>query len=161
MAELVRRTRRNHALEHATVELLLEDGLRPPIGGYSIPAGFFIFGRVGTEELTQKAHEALRLLKEGETHLAISPYCGTNLATSALLAGALMSAILGPKRRRRYRRLPLALVAGIGAAIAGRPVGMALQRFTTLAAADNLEITGVHRLGSVREFSIHKVNTRS
>ncbi len=161
MAEPVKRTRRNHALEHATVELLLQDGLRPPIGGYSLPTGFFIFGRVGTEQLSQKAHEALRLLKGGEAQLAISPYCGTNLATSALLAGALMSAILGPKRRRNYRRLPLALVAGVGAAIVGRPLGMALQRFTTLAAADDLEITGVRRLGSIGKFSFHKVDTRS
>ena len=161
MAELFARTRRNHALEHATVELLLEDGFRPPIGGYSIPTGFFIFGRVGTEQLSQKAHEALRLLKEGEAQLAISPYCGTNLATSALLAGVLMSAILGPKRHRNYRRLPLAIVAGFGAAIVGRPLGMALQRFTTLAAADSLEITGVHRLGAIGEFTIHKVNTHS
>ena len=161
MAKLVARTRRNHALEHATVELLLEEGLRPPIGGYSIPSGFFIIGRVDTEQLSQKTHEALRLLKEGEAQMAISPYCGTNLATSALLAGFFMSAILGPKRRRNYRRLPLAIVAGLGAAIAGRPIGMALQRYTTLAAADTSEITGVIRLGSVGEFSIHKVSTRS
>ena len=161
MAEMVRRTRRNHALEHATVELLLEDGLVPPIGGYSIPNGFFVFGRVGTEQLTQKARDALRLLKEGESQLAISPYCGTNIATSVLLAGALMSAILGPKRSRNYRRLPLALAAAVGAAIVGRPIGMALQRYTTLAAADNLEITDVMRLGAIGEFAIHKVSTRS
>lgn len=161
MVEPIRRTRRNHALEHATVELLLQEGLGPPIGGYSIPTGFFIFGRVGTEQLTLKAYEALRLLKQGEKQLAISPYCGTNLATSVLLAGALMSVILGPKRRRNYRRLPLALVAGVGAAIVGRPLGMALQRFTTLAAADNLEITRVRRIGSIGEFSIHKVDTHS
>lgn len=161
MAELVARTRRNHALEHATVELLLEGGLRPPIGGYSIPTGFFIFGRVDTEQLSQKAHEALGRLKEGEAQLAISPYCGTNLAASALLAGVLISAILGPKHRRRYRRLPLAIAAGVGAAIVGRPIGMALQRYTTLAAAETLEITGVLRLGSLGEFSMHMVNTRS
>ena len=161
LVDLVARTRRNHALEHATVELLLEDGLRPPIGGYSMPSGFFIFGRVGTEQLSQKANEALRLLKEGEAQLAISPYCGTNLATSALLAGFLMSVILGPKRRRNYRRLPLAIAVGLGAAIVGRPIGMALQRYTTLAAADMLEITGVLRLGSVGEFSLHKVSAHS
>ena len=161
MVQLVKRTRRNHALEHATVELLLEDGLRPPLGGYSIPSGFFIFGRVGTEQLSSKAAEALRLLKEGEAQLAISPYCGTNLATSALLAGVLINAILGPKRRRNYRRLPLAIVAGVGAAMVGRPIGMALQKYTTLAAADELEITGVRRLASIGWFSIHKVSTHS
>ena len=161
MVQLVKRTRRNHALEHATVELLLEDGLRPPVGGYSFPSGFFIFGRVGTEQLSARAIEAQSLLDEGQARLAISPYCGTNLAASVLLAGVLINAILGPKRRRSYRRLPLAIVAGIGAAIVGRPIGMALQKYTTLAALDALEITGVHRLGSIGGFSIHKVSTHS
>ena len=45
----IERIRRNYALEHAAVALLLERGAKPPIGGYSTPAGFVLWakGRAG------------------------------------------------------------------------------------------------------------------
>ena len=36
--------RKNHGLEHATVSLLLERGTSAPMGGYSVPGGFIIWG---------------------------------------------------------------------------------------------------------------------
>ena len=94
----IRRVRQNHGLEHATVTVLLERGVRPPLGGYSTAGGFFIFGRASSETVSDAVYEALARMKEGQKELAVSPYCGTNLATGALLAGLLTTAILGRRK---------------------------------------------------------------
>ena len=72
IASTIRHVRQNHALEHATVAMLLEGGIRPPLGGYSTPGGFFIFGRAPTDVVTQAATEALLRLTEGQRSLAVS-----------------------------------------------------------------------------------------
>ena len=43
--ETLRRVRRNHALEHATVTLMLEEGVGGPLGGYSTPWGLLHSGQ--------------------------------------------------------------------------------------------------------------------
>ena len=159
----IRHVRQNHALEHATVAMMLERGIRAPLGGYSTPGGYFIFGRVSSDGVTQAATEALRRLVEGQKTLAISPHCGTNLATGAVLAGLLSALIMG-RRNRHPRRLPVAAAAIIGATLISRPLGNALQRhYTTLADVDGMGITGVRRLwagGPEETFSVHRVGTR-
>ena len=133
-------TRRNHALEHATVALLLQRGIKPPMGGYSVPSGFVIWSRAPAAEISAVASEALDLLGDGHNDLAISPYCGTNIATGMFLGGMTASLL----RRRRRGLLPklVAVAAGIAvAAVLSRPVGELLQRkFTTLADAQGMEI---------------------
>ena len=152
----MRRVRRNHALEHATVAVLLERGARPPLGGYSTPGGFFIFGRLPIESVSDAAQEALGRMREGERELAISPFCGTNLATRALLTGLVTALILG-KKQRRLRRMP-ALAAGmIAAAVVSRPLGNTLQRrYTTLAEPAGQEIVDVRRVWA-GPFTVHRV----
>lgn len=149
--------RRNHALEHATVTLLLEAGSPTPLGGYSTPGGFLIFGRASLEEVHATARQALAALKAGREELAISPHCGTNIATAALLSGLLARAILA--RGRRIVRMPVAIVAMVGVGFLSRPIGNALQRhFTTLAELDGVEITGVRRLWA-GGLSVYRVST--
>ena len=148
-------TRRNHALEHATLHMLARTH-NSPLAGHSNPTGFFILGDVTLEDLRAAADEARTRLNAGESGLAVHPGCGTNLATSALLAGTLAwiplrgrKSILG-----RLALLPLALAfAAIGFSLA-RPLGPALQqRITTEADLGNLYIVdirtvrnGVHRI---------------
>ena len=159
LAEAIARVRRNHALEHATVALLLDRGIRPPLGGYSTQGGFFIFGRASTEELSEAAHEALDRLRAGARELAISPYCGTNLVTGAVLAGLVSTLIMGRRKERRLRRLPVVAMGVVGATMLGRPLGMAIQRrLTTLAEMDGLGITGIRPLWSGR-YTVHRVST--
>ena len=144
-SRLLNNVRRNHALEHGTVTMLLEAGAQTPLGGYSTPGGFFVFGRASLEEVRAAAQEALASLQSGREELAISPHCGTNLATAALLGGLLARAILA--RGRWIFRLPMAMAAIVGAGLLSRPIGNALQRrFTTLAELDGVEITRVRRL---------------
>ena len=105
-SRLLNNVRRNHALEHGTVTMLLEAGARTPLGGYSTSGGFFIFGRASLEEVRTAAQEALASLQSGREELAISPHCGTNLATAALLGG--------PPGEGDSRSRPLDLPAAYG-----------------------------------------------
>ena len=52
VGDTVRRVRQNHALEHATIAVLQESGVRLPLAGYSTSGGFFIFGKASTEAIT-------------------------------------------------------------------------------------------------------------
>ena len=147
-AGIVRRVRQNHAIEHATVAMLLGRGIRPPMGGYSTPGGFLIFAKASTEVMARAAHDALDRLHSGERELAISPHCGTNLVTGALLAG-LVSGLIMKRGRGEERRQSFgaAVVAILVATVVGRPLGNYLQRrYTTLADVANIEIVGIRCL---------------
>ena len=124
------RIRRNHALEHATVSLLLERGTAPPAGGYSAPGGFLIWSKTDPHVITDTARDALQLLNEGHSDLAISAHCGTNFVAAAILGG-LAASVAG-----RGRGLwPLIRGAAAGLIVAGtlsQPVGKFMQRSFTV-----------------------------
>jgi hypothetical protein len=152
----VLRIRRNHALEHATLNTLAESGQHKMLGGYSDPAGFWIVGAVELEDLQRAADRALARLQAGDAALAISPHCGTNFAISGILAGVLAwLAMLGAGKtwERRLERLPLVIVLSTLGFIAARPLGPILQsRITTLAAPGRMQIQGidVHQRGALK-----------
>lgn len=152
---LILETRRNHALEHATLHMLARNH-PSPLAGHSNPTGYFILGDVSTDDLRAAADEARTRLNAGERGLAIHPGCGTNLATSTLLAATFAWIPLRGRKSTlgRLALLPLALAfAAIGFSLA-RPLGPALQEhITTEADLGNLHITeirfirkGVHRV---------------
>src|SRR3972149_11075566 len=96
--------RRNHALEHATVSILmgrLGPGVR--MVGRATQSGFYIYGDVPTDRLEEAAAEGLARLKRGEAGLAVSPLCGTNLAVAGLLAGGSSPLAVGTRGRRGGR----------------------------------------------------------
>ncbi len=146
----VRRVRQNHAVEHATITLLMarNSGL-PLIGGRSNHRGFYVFGEVETARLEAAAAEALARLQQGEAELAIHPNCGTNLVTTGAMTG-LAAIIANAISRRRQAGLPdrvaAAVLAATAAVVASRPVGLRLQRdVTTLADVANLRIESITR----------------
>ena len=156
---IIDKVRRNHALEHATVAVLLEGGVRPPMGGYSTPSGYFIWGRVSHGDVSSAAQQALQLLKAGHSELAISPYCGTNLVTSAAIGG-LAAVIASGGKRGLWSSVRGVAAALIAASVMGRPVGRMLQRrFTTLADVAGLEI-GTVRMLVKRPTGIAWIRTR-
>ena len=53
----VRRVRRNHGLEHATISLLNEQNYQ--LSGRSSDSGFVVIGAVPTEKLEKASHDAL------------------------------------------------------------------------------------------------------
>lgn len=155
---LILETRRNHALEHATLHMLARTH-PSPLAGHSNPTGFFILGDVTLDDLRAAADEARTRLNAGESGLAVHPGCGTNLATSALLAGTLAWIPLRGRKSTlgRLALLPLALAfAAIGFSLA-RPLGPALQqRITTEADLGNLQISEIHFIRK----GVHRVITK-
>lgn len=148
-------TRRNHALEHATLHLLARTH-KGSMAGHSNPTGFFLLGDFSTQDVWIQTTEALERLRNGESSLAIHEGCGTNLATTVLLSATLgWSVMCGTKSTlTKLLLLPAAvLLAALGVVLA-RPLGPWLQRnITTEAQLGGLQIIdiipvrkGVHRV---------------
>ena len=78
------RVRRNHALEHATLQVLAEENPRLRMAGYSGPKSFWLVGEVDTDKVVDAARQALARMQGGERGLAIHPHCGTNLVTTGM-----------------------------------------------------------------------------
>lgn len=127
------RVRQNHALEHATITLLSQRFPRRPLAGYSFPGGFLVLGNIPAEAVRSAALEALSRLQNGEWQLAIHPYCGTNLLTTALLAGLLgwLSLIRTKTRRDKLVALPLTIGLVMTGLVLGQPLGPLLQKHVT------------------------------
>lgn len=150
LSHFIRRTRQNHAVEHATISLLAHYQRNLTlVAGRSNQRGFYVFGHVDTAALAAAATEALSRLQRGDAYLAIHPNCGTNLVTSGTLAGAAAFLTTAISRRQRgswLDQLPLAIMATIAAMIVGRPLGMQLQRHvTTLAEVRDLRLGAISR----------------
>mgnify|MGYP001627663323 CR=1 FL=1 len=77
--------RRNHGLEHATVSVLFARRGPQRLAGRASGNGFFIIGDVDPVLLRSCADEALLRLQRGESGLAVSPMCGTNLVVTGTL----------------------------------------------------------------------------
>jgi hypothetical protein len=160
---LILETRRNHALEHATIHILSAKYPDRHLAGHSNPTGFFILGNVTTEDLKSAIAEALTRLRAGESGLAIHAGCGTNFATTALLAGTLAWFPLSGQKsmRRRFWLLPFAVAFGVLGYLLSQPLGPWLQaKITTEADPGNLQIESVVPVRK-RGVAVHRVITRS
>jgi len=145
---ILRRTRQHHALEHATIHLLAASHPYVSLAGLSDPLGFTLYGNVTTEAVWQAVRQALLRLQAGEEALAIHPNCGTNLATSiALATTAALLSNAGPQRRLLDRIASTGLLVMVALFLAG-PVGMRLQRYTTLADVGDRWLLNVQLLSS-------------
>jgi hypothetical protein len=157
---IARRTRRNHAIEHATVHLLTAGQPRLPLAGRSDAGGFYLYGNVETNRLAAAVDEAIRRLDD-EPELAVHPHCGTNLVVGGLTAGlaSLLAVATAPENRRlgALDLLPRFLLAGTVAALAGANLGPVVQRrWTTLAEARGVKVTGITRSQKGRHV-LHRV----
>jgi len=149
--------RRNHALEHATVSLILAR-LGPDLRliGRASSDGFFIYGDVPPSLLAECAKEGLARLQRGEAYWAVTPLCGTNIATAGVLAGLSTLAAVGNADRKD--RVGNAILAAMVAVFVAQPLGRLIQRHvTTSPDLDGTEIVSVEsRPGG----HFHKVKTR-
>ncbi|MCS7040069.1 MAG: DUF6391 domain-containing protein, partial [Caldilineales bacterium] len=101
-------TRRNHAIEHATIHILSRMRPDTSMAGRANSRGFVIYGDLSTELVTQAVHEAIRRIRGGEVHLAIHPNCGTNFVVAGIAAAlAAFFGFYGARNwRERLGRLP-------------------------------------------------------
>ncbi len=157
------RVRRNHALEHATLQVLAEKFSGRRFAGYSTFAGFWVFGQVEIEELQGAVEEAQKRLRGGERRLAIHPNCGTNFAFAGLAAGfAAWLAMLGAGNtlRKKLDRLPLVTSLVTLALILTYPLGAQIQeKITTDADLGDLRVVQIDRFER-GDLPIHRVVTR-
>jgi hypothetical protein len=160
LGHLVGTVRRNHALEHATITIMLRKlGHDVRMAGRATRDGYYLYGNVPTSLLEESTNEALARLKGGEGHLAVTPLCGTNIAVAGAMT-AIASAIALGTGARRTERIPNAIVASMLAVIAAQPVGRLVQKhLTTSPDLSDTEIVGIKESGrgGVR---FHKVLTR-
>lgn len=158
LAGMIAAVRRNHALEHATVSILLgRVGQHTRLVGRASLDGFYIYGNVPADKISECAAEGLARLKRGESHLAVSPLCGTNLAVAGILAG--LASLLAVGNRRRFERLPNVLAAAVLAVVGAQPLGRLVQKHvTTSTNLERLEIVGVTSVGRGL-IPLHKVKT--
>jgi hypothetical protein len=144
---MISRTRRNHGLEHATLHILAKRYPKTRMGGHSDSNGFWILGDVPVEAVESAANDALARLQRGGHDLAVHPGCGTNYATSGVVAGLAASLVMlggGQRRRDRLERLPLAITLATVALVAAQPLGLSIQRqVTTSGDPQGLEILEV------------------
>jgi hypothetical protein len=148
-APLISETRRNHAIEHATLHILADRFPGRRMAGHSNPTGFIVFADVPLEEVAKGATEALARLQQGERNLAIHPGCGTNYLVAGAMGGGLAwIAMLGARngRDRMGRLLPAIVMATLGFMLA-QPVGPLVQeRITTDGDPGSMVIEGVYAL---------------
>ncbi|NPA90388.1 MAG: hypothetical protein GXO55_02885 [Chloroflexi bacterium] len=151
----VANTRRNHAIEHATIHILSERLPGVSMAGRSTPFGFYIYGDIPTDALRDAVREAIRRLQEGEMRLAIHPHCGTNLVTASVLAGLAAVLSLAGKKRKWWDRLPTALVSTTLALAAAQPLGYWAQDvLTTDPHVSKAQLVSIRRSGAGK----HKIH---
>lgn len=145
--EPLARVRRNHGLEHATLNVLSQRYPRRSMAGHSNLSGFWILGDISTGDLQAAVEEALERLQKGERGLALHPNCGTNFVTTGILsglAGALAMFGAGKRFRDKLERLPLAMVLATITLILTQPLGLLVQeRVTTSGEPGGLRVVEI------------------
>jgi hypothetical protein len=160
----ISRVRRNHGLEHATLQVLAKHDPSLSLAGSSDMGGFWVLGSVDTQALQEAVDEALNRLRGGERELAIHPNCGTNFATAGVLAGgaAWLGMIgSGTGMKRKMERLPLVISLVTVVLMLAQPLGPIMQaRVTTQAAPGSLQVTEITRYQR-GDMPVHRVSTRN
>jgi Domain of unknown function (DUF6391) len=126
--------RRNHALEHATIAVMMEREPGRRLNGFSTDDGFFVQGVRSISEVESAAREAMRRLQNGEKRLAIHRNCGTTIVAANLLAAIffLVAFVLGVLYLEMGWDLYLMILGSVVLAFALRvPLSLILQRFVT------------------------------
>lgn len=146
---IIRRVRRNHGLEHATIHVLSQKVKNLSMAGRSTNTGFYLYGNVSTKEIEVAVYEALNRMRNGEQRLAIHPNCGTGLVTAGLMTS--LATLIGTTGMRdgflqKLSRLPTIILLSTLSLMLSQPLGLALQlHFTTLGDPGNLEVVNISR----------------
>ena len=130
------------------------------MGDYSDPGGFTLLGDIPVEQARRAVSDALLHLQAGESSLAIHPNCGTNLAVTGVLTTA--AALLGSRLSGGKAgwltggRFGGALILVLPALVAAQPLGLKLQKVTTLADVADRWVKSIRplELGGLRGYRV-------
>jgi hypothetical protein len=160
----IRSTRRNHALEHATMKVLAERFKGVKMMGHSNPGGFLLFADLPTELVTDAVLEARRRLQAGESELAVHPGCGTNIAALSFLAGSASFVTLMALSRGKtpkWWQILLSTIVAVPVYVLSKPIGPRLQEtITTDADIEDLDVNLVTSQKTRNGF-FHQISTRA
>ena len=158
--------RRNHGLEHATINLLSQKYPTRSFAGHSDNKGFWIVGEISTDELAEIIQQALARMIAGEHKLAIHANCGTNAVTTGVVAGSfawlatLKNANTFKKKIDRWSWIVLLVT---GAVIIAQPLGPIVQeKITTSGYPEGLRVVQITRYEREVENrpAVHRVQTK-
>jgi hypothetical protein len=136
------RVRRNHALEHAALNIIEERYGATRITGEPSREGFILRNvDLGPDEVMNAAVEGWRRLSRGEADLAVHDRCGTSMSVPLLLLATTFLTLFA----FRVRPNPLGVIGTfVLVALLAKPLGKFVQRrITTDAAVDRVSIDQV------------------
>ncbi|TAJ16179.1 MAG: hypothetical protein EPO65_13725 [Dehalococcoidia bacterium] len=118
------------------------------MAGRATADGFYILGRVDEVTLRSCAEEALSRMQRGESGLAVSPLCGTNIAVTGAVTAAATMATLSRGRDLGIRdRFGNAFTAAMLGVILAQPLGRLVQaHLTTRSDLGGIQLVGVRTL---------------
>ncbi len=126
-----RRIRKNHSLEHATINVLEQRYGRPlQAGGLAYSNGFSLSGPdlPPIYEVMSAVKEAQFRMINGEKELAIHPRCGTSIAAANFLFSLVFIIVLFSSHHLFLLNVILAFLL---ANLLAKPFGRVLQKFFT------------------------------
>ncbi len=134
--------RRNHAIEHATINVIEQSVGRPlNISGLSQENGFYISGIQDPGVVEEAATRGLNLLKQGHCDLAIHRRCGTDIAIANLTAALIFMVLLFSTGMVSILNIIIALLVSN---FTSPYLGQFIQRhFTTSCDVENTDIVGL------------------
>lgn len=134
--------RKNHALEHATINVLEKDYGCNNLAGYAKEEGFYIIGLNNIIDVEQAARKGLMLMKEGGKSLAIHRRCGTSLTAANFVSAVIF---LGLLIATGYFSILSMIIAIVISQLVGPFLGEAVQKkFTTTPDVDEMEIVSAN-----------------
>ena len=163
MDKILSRIRRNHGLEHATLNILSARHPGISLAGHSDAGGFWILGEINSEELFQTANLALEELASGKESLALHQNCGTNLLVSGFAAGLAGAAGMigaGNRVREKIERLPVITALSVLALLVAKPLGPLVQKMVTTSGTP-----GSLKISSIKPYNFngrpaHRISTQ-
>ncbi|MFW6381671.1 MAG: DUF6391 domain-containing protein, partial [Bacillota bacterium] len=134
--------RKNHGLEHATVNILEREHGFSGLAGYAVDEGFYIMGVDNAYLVEEAARKGASLLKRGNNELVIHKRCGTSMTVANLLSSVIF---LGLLIYTGYFSILNMILAIIIANLLGPLLGQLVQKkFTTTPEVEDMEIVSAH-----------------
>lgn len=134
--------RKNHALEHATINVIeKETGRKGYLSGYARENGFYIFGQIDPDFLLEASKIGREKLIMGEVDYAIHDRCGTSIGVASFLTVLFFIILIILTSSFNLFLLIFAILLG---QILGPPLGKITQKyFTTDTEVKDLRIVDI------------------
>ncbi len=130
--------RKNHGLEHATVNVLEKEYGYKNIAGFAEESGFYIIGADSKWVVEEAAARGLELMKRGNYGLAIHKRCGTSMTVANFISAVIFLLLLF---YTGYFSIFNMVIAIILANLTGPYLGQIIQKyFTTSTDIGGMEI---------------------